>query len=234
MHWVQTKWEEQKKLPTYELFMFSLCVSCYFSGRKPHYLMFKVVFWLLPWWGAALTPLGCELEKALKSVKYKTKSMSISLVTLPLLLPHICPLLSSSLLTPPQIGGMTLLTMRVESEMKVPQGNHVFSGVLPTSSPASPKRRDHVSSSLCCVREVKSPHTSVSHFYIKITITVPCHRFWPAQRLRHAMVFTLHCLWVKKHALPQNWWWLCDWKLPFIWGTKRFWHASYEVPQLTV
>lgn len=64
------------------------------------------------------------LEKSLKSVKHKTKSISISLsgsLHLPLL-PHICLLLLSYPLTPPQLRGVTLLRTRLQLDMKARQG----------------------------------------------------------------------------------------------------------------
>lgn len=123
--------------------MFSLCVSCYSTGWKGS--LSHVAFWLSPWWDRA-QPMSWlwvgVLEKSLKSVKYKTKSMSISLsVSLPVLLPHICPLLLSSFLTPPRDWGTSFLSTRVELDMKAPQGDHILDHVMPCINSTSRLRQ---------------------------------------------------------------------------------------------
>lgn len=190
-------WSEMTKILPWHVLFFSSnpqhpiaksCFPCfhlvYFSGWKASlshaqgcFLVASVmgqstnISWL--WAGVNM------LEKSLKSVKNKTKSMSVSLsVSLPPL-PHVCPLLFFFSLTPPQF----LQTLRNDS----PQdqgwtgyestsggggggGSHP-SGVSTTSRPASPQRQDHVSCSLCSAREgsVKSPDASVSQVNTKTT-----------------------------------------------------------------
>lgn len=111
----------------------SLCVSCYLSEWKASlshgqacFLVVSVmrrsvnISWL--WVGVNV------LEKSLKTVKYKTKSMCISLslcgfLSLPLV-PHICPLFTA-FLTPPQLRGFNWMWRHIKGGGEGGRDGHI-------------------------------------------------------------------------------------------------------------
>lgn len=148
----------------------SLCVSCYLSEwkaslshRQACFLVVSVmrqsvnISWL--WVGVNV------LEKSLKTVKYKTKSMCISLslcgfLSMPLV-PHICPLFTA-FLTPPQLRGFNWMWRHIKGGGGGRKGWSHSSGASRTSRPSSPQRQDCVSCQLRSVRmgSAKSAHAS--------------------------------------------------------------------------
>lgn len=154
----------------------SLCVSCYLSEwkaslshRQACFLVVSVmrrsvnISWL--WVGVNV------LEKSLKTVKYKTKSMCISLslcgfLSLPLV-PHICPLFTA-FLTPPQLRGFNWMWRHIKGggggrKGRRAEGMVTFLWSLEdVTPPSSPQRQDCVSCQLRSVRmgSAKSAHAS--------------------------------------------------------------------------
>ena len=201
--------------------MFSLCVPCYFSSLVISFAgLFSVCF--------HRQRVGVNmLEKSLKSVKHKTKSISISLsgsLHLPLL-PHICLLLLSSPLTPPQLRGVTLLRTRLQLDMKARQGLKRFWSLGYVTPRITSTSRLRQLLALLCVGGVDRirPRLCIS-VNIKTTLSVRCHMFWPALKLQQYRCHYSDSLWVKKHTMPQNRWWADDSKPLLIFKKfKKFW-----------